>query len=221
MRIATYNIQSADYGRSVKAIQKEITDLGVKIIGIQEIDNMANRSGKVNILTDICGKNFNYCEYAATMEFDGGHYGIGIASKYPMKLIKTVKHKTADLEPRVLMICEVNVDGQSLYVANTHLSYENAEIRKEQFQTIAEELKKYSPVVLFGDFNVSSFDEYNVVPLNKVNNENNRMNSFKGPIAFTSIDNILYDDNVEVIETQLNESDSSDHNLIWANIKIK
>ena len=78
MRVATYNVMSADHGRTIKEIRDEVTALGIEIIGFQELDNMARRSGGVNVLTEICGKDFPYCEYAASMEFDGGYYGIGI-----------------------------------------------------------------------------------------------------------------------------------------------
>lgn len=221
MRVATYNIQSADYGKSIDAINKEITDLGIQIIGFQEVDNMAKRSGGVNVLTEICKDNFPFCEYGATMEFDGGHYGIGIASVYPMKHVKTIHYETADLEPRILMLCEVDVDGKKLYVANTHLSYEDTDIRKKQMEVLAAELKGFSPVILFGDFNVGSFEEYAPLTMKKVNNAETSIKSFKGPISFRCIDNIFYDDGVEVKDFALNESKSSDHNMIRADIEIK
>ncbi len=221
MKVATYNIQSADYGRSVEAVNKEITDLGIEMIGFQEVDKMTRRSGNTDILDGICGETFPYREYAATMEFDGGHYGIGIASKYPMKLVKTVKYESEDLEPRILMICEVDVNGKKVYAANTHLSFENTEIRKKQFETAKRELSEYSPLILFGDFNVSSFEEFDLLPLNKVNTKNTPIASFKFDIPFRCIDNIFYDDKVDVLNFALNESESSDHNMIMADIEIK
>ncbi len=221
MRVATYNIQSADYGKSIKEISKEIKELGIELIGFQEIDDMTNRSGKVNVLEEICGKDFPYFVYVPTMDFDGGRYGIGMASVYPIKLIKTVKHETAELEPRVLMICELDINGKKLYAANTHLSYENADIRVKQFEAVENELKDLSPIILFGDFNITSFDEYKVLSLNKVNSEETPIKSFKYEIPFRCIDNIFYGNDIEITNATLNNSESSDHNMIWADIKIQ
>lgn len=220
MRIATYNIQSANYGRSMDEINKEITDLKIDIIGFQEIDNLTRRSGGVNVLNEICKNDYKYYEYSASMEFDGGYYGIGIASVYPIQLIKTVHYETADLEPRILMICKVNIDNKIVYIANTHLSYENIEIRNKQFRLLANELKKYTPIILFGDFNVSSFNEFDVIDLSKVNSSETPIESFKEEIPFRCIDNIFYSNEIKLIKTELNKSESSDHNMIWADINI-
>lgn len=221
MRVATYNIQSADHGRSMDAINKEITALKIDVVGFQEIDNMARRSGGINVLTEIGKDDYKYCEYAASMEFDGGHYGIGIASVYPLELVKKVHYETADYEPRVLMVCKADVDGKTVYFANTHLSYENLEIRSEQFKFLENELKGYAPLILFGDFNVSSFDEYAPMSLNKVNSKENPIKSFKEEIPFRCIDNIFYSNGLEASNVTLNESESSDHNMIFADISLK
>ena len=221
MRVATYNIQCADYGKSMDAIRAELVELGVQIVGFQEIDKMTHRSGNIDVLQKICGEDYPYYEYSATMEFDGGHYGIGMASTYPMKLLKTVKYETADFEPRIFMICEIDVNGKKIYAVNTHLSYEDLEIRNEQFKVLADEIKNYAPVVLFGDFNVSSFEEFDAVDLNKVNNNSNRIKSFKDEIPFRCIDNIFYSNEINLLKAELNESESSDHNMIWADISLK
>lgn len=218
MRVATYNIRSADYGMSVKQINKELTDLGIEVVGIQELDNKAKRSQRMDVLYEVCGYDLQYQEYGATMEYDGGHYGIGIASIYPMELVKKIELDSGDYEARILMICKLDVNGKTVYVANTHLTHNNTEIRQAQINFIAEELKAYSPIILFGDFNIDSFSEYEPFELNNVSNPENPISSFK---TGGCIDNIFYSRDITLIEAKLNESESSDHNMIWADIIIQ
>lgn len=126
IKIVSFNIAAGaknfkvDLNKTAEAIKA----LDADIIGIQEVDRMTNRSGKIDqikILADLTGYNF---VFGKTIDFDNGEYGIGILTKHPILVAeKLVLPNEKNEEPRVALIAQIQIPGfdEPINFINTHL----------------------------------------------------------------------------------------------------
>jgi endonuclease/exonuclease/phosphatase family metal-dependent hydrolase len=100
LKLMTYNIHHGadkDEVNTLEAMGKFIRDSGADIIGLQEVDSLCNRSGKVDQmkrLSEITGMHYAFARHYA---YDGGAYGLGILSRYP---ISDVRNERITLLPK-------------------------------------------------------------------------------------------------------------------------
>lgn len=165
IRVLSYNIHHANPPSKtglidIQAIADVLREQQPDIIGLQEVDVNTGRSGKslnqAAELARLTGMNFYF---ARAIDYDGGHYGISILSRYPITDARTYELPSAagtNGEPRVLATAQINLPGgQKLLFANTHLDAQrNDTNRLLQINAITEILKTEDlPVVITGDFN--------------------------------------------------------------------
>lgn len=139
VRLMSYNIRNArgldnitDYDRIANVILEAAPD----IIGIQELDSVTGRSKGVDVLDILSRETLMYPTYAASIDYDGGKYGIGVLSKEkPINVIKVPL--PCRNEPRMLLIVEL----EDYYFANTHFSL-NSEDRMKAVEIINREVNK-------------------------------------------------------------------------------
>ena len=138
IRLMSYNIRNAkgldnitDYDR----IANVILGLAPDIIGIQELDSVTGRSNGVDVLDILSRKTLMHSTYAASIDYDGGKYGIGILSKEkPINVIKVPL--PCSNEPRMLLIVEL----ADYYFGNTHFALD-AEERMKAVDIISREVR--------------------------------------------------------------------------------
>ncbi len=153
VRLMSYNIHNgiglddvADYQRIADVINGVHPD----VIAIQELDSVTHRSRGVDVLDILGRKTLMHSTYAASIDYNGGKYGIGILSKEKPLSIKKVPLPGRE-ESRMLLI----VEFADYYFANTHFSL-NAEDRLESVAIIKGEVEKLNitkPFFLAGDMN--------------------------------------------------------------------
>ncbi len=91
IQIMSYNIHHGANRQEVNTlaeIGRFIKESGVDLVGLQEVDSMCNRSGKVDQmkkLGEITGMQYAFVRHFA---YDGGAYGLGILSKYPISEVR-------------------------------------------------------------------------------------------------------------------------------------
>ena len=123
-----------------------------------------------------------------------------------------------------MMIGNYNIYAQFFAIINffnTHLSYENYDIRNIQFTQLAARLKDVPNCILTGDFNIDGFSNY--VPLMEFMKLSCK---YMGkPVTFpssgTTIDNIIFSKEFTLVAVDSVQNDHSDHYLLWAELKIK
>ena len=125
--------------------------------------------------------------------------------------------ESGDREQRVLGYARINVDGKEIDFYNTHLSLE-PELRPNQFEFIAEKVKSSKSCIVTGDFNVESLNEFDAIPLNKINREDNKLITF--PEEKIAIDNILFTDNIKALSNGVTDTKNSDHYMLTAELEI-
>ncbi|HEY0895575.1 MAG TPA: endonuclease/exonuclease/phosphatase family protein [Sphingobacteriaceae bacterium] len=91
LSVMSYNIHHGADKNEVNTLDlmgKYIKDSGADLIGLQEVDSMCSRSGKVDQmkrLAEITGMHYAFVRHFA---YDGGAYGLGILSRYPIASVK-------------------------------------------------------------------------------------------------------------------------------------
>jgi endonuclease/exonuclease/phosphatase family metal-dependent hydrolase len=151
IKILSYNVKNCtgmdgvvDYQRVANVIKRVNPD----IVALQELDSATQRSKGVVVLNELSRMTGMYQTYGASIEYQGGKYGIGMLTKE-----KPVSWKRIPLpgkeEPRSLLIVELD----KLVMACTHFSL-TEEDRLSSAYKVSTAFKDYTkPVFLAGDLN--------------------------------------------------------------------
>ena len=226
----TYNIRNAkgldnitDYQRIADIFVREAVD----IVAVQEIDSVTGRSKGVDVLNELSERALMHAVYGASINYDGGKYGIGILSKE-----RPLRHYSVALpgreEERQLLI----VEFEQFIVGCTHLSL-TGEDRMLSIPLIRKEAARANkPFILLGDFNDLPESDF-VKELEKDFSLLNDVKKFTFPANMPRkcIDYIAYYDKGEksvedrpftVLSNKvLDEKTASDHQPVMAQLRFK
>ncbi len=218
---ATYNIRHGyDVSFDFSKLAETVARSGADVVGLQEIDVGTRRSLGMDTLAALQNATgMPYAAFTPTMSFDGGLYGTGIISKYPLSDIKDLPLPAPDgIEPRALCACTVSAPDGDIFFVNTHLSFGDASLRAPQFEALAALLPRDGVFVVTGDFNTQ--DVFEFAPLLQVgavtaNGEERLCMTFRQPPK--AIDHIFYPpQSLTLLTRGMVDSDHSDHNLFYA-----
>lgn len=214
IKIATYNVKILDKGNALDLLVKELKKENIDIICFQEIDKNAYRSKNMDMIQEIADKSgYGHYYFYESMWLGKGSYGLGIVSRYPIERVSS-KELVNDFfeEPRILAKADIRVGEKVLHVYNTHVSYRNRDMRKQQIEEISNVLKGEKDTILMGDMNAFyEGDLYDLEGYHSVNNKEHTYLTFRN-IAPT--DNIFYANHMTVSDIKLTPSSFSDHNLL-------
>lgn len=238
IRIGTYNIKhGADVSKTdgvnyadtdetaFQTLAEDIKSLDLDIVGLQEVDNLAPRSGSLNqlaLLSEYTG--YKYFYYMRNIAWPSSSYasaGSGILSKYP---IIAGSESSTELsrgnswdQVRMLGHVTIDVDGTMIHFYNTHLTPLQPEVRAGEFLLINDATKDKEYCFLTGDFNCPSFEEFNVLENLKIFNcDENKFITYPKDQKF--MDNIGYSAKFTPVANVggVLENFHSDHSLLWA-----
>ncbi len=238
--VCSYNIKGGEATtQSVTKAKNNIESVGADIAGLQEVDNLSNRTGKQDFLSIFKNSSAlnNVAYYAVDIMGFDETYGLAEVSKnifdksHSFKLPYPYDIEKSDVEKRIIIRSLITINGVQIAFYNTHLSYEDvnmpdgASLRKAQFDYILQLLDS-DPCpykVVTGDFNVLSFSEFDDLVKSGykiVNNSENKFASYRGDdVSFKAIDNIIYSSRLELVSSGMKEDDLSDHNMLYATFK--
>jgi endonuclease/exonuclease/phosphatase family metal-dependent hydrolase len=110
-RIASWNIKAAR-AAPLDALISEMRAMQADIIALQEVDVQTRRSGNVDQPKAIAAAlGFHYA-FAASIEWDGGDYGLALLSKWPLVTVERHRVGPADLdEPRIVLDATICLRG--------------------------------------------------------------------------------------------------------------
>ena len=142
---------------SVSAVASAIKEMGADVVTLNELDSCATRTGNVYQLEAFANAmgNWKY-HYASAMPFQGGAYGVGVASRPEWNIVRTDKvilPKYDGREPRALAVVEYD----DFIICSTHLDLtEQAQLGQvasinNYINTQYADCRK--PIFLGGDFN--------------------------------------------------------------------
>jgi len=158
LRAASYNIRHGvgmdnvlNLNRTVNALRS----LNADIIGLQEIDDRTGRNGGVNQMAELGRQLGMHPAFGAFMAYDGGYYGMGILSRYPLVDVEPIRLADGN-EPRIALKVLVRLpSGEVMRVVNVHYDWvEDDGFRWAQAQRVHQEVTTSdTPTLLLGDFN--------------------------------------------------------------------
>lgn len=158
LRVATYNIKHGEGndGRvDLDRTARRLTALQADVIGLQEVDLGAKRSGRVDQPARLGEGLEMESAFGAFMDFQGGQYGLAILSRYPIEAREVIRLPDGN-EPRVALACRLKLPGdRRIVVVNIHLDWVRDDgFRFAQAEKVAAYLESLDhPWILLGDFN--------------------------------------------------------------------
>ena len=162
LRILTYNIHHARNESGVvdvATLARYIFEQQADIVALQEVDSMCNRSGRIDIMEELGRLTGMYYYFGKAMNYDGGGYGEGLLSRWPILNIGTVQLPTDPVlnsEPRSAIEAIVSAGNKPPFkFFATHLDHlEDERDRLLQTRFIAERYKQEAmPFIIAGDLN--------------------------------------------------------------------
>ena len=150
LHVMTYNIRHGagldevvDLDRQAKIIRDAQPD----VVGLQEVDSIVPRSGRVDETAYLANALGMYGSYGPAIPLSGGKYGVAILSKERPLSVRNIP--LPGKEPRTLLVCEF----QNYVFATTHLDLEE-ENRLASLPIIIEEASHHDkPFFICGDWN--------------------------------------------------------------------
>lgn len=156
LRVLSYNIKrglgndgKTDIGRAAALIRRVEADLVV----LQEIDKGVRRSGRVDQMRALAELTGLHAEFGPFMPYQGGEYGIGLMSRYPI-LKAANRALPRGAEPRTALEARVQLPGgDELLLCSVHL-YRTEKERLAQAKTLVDLYRDTRiPMIVGGDFN--------------------------------------------------------------------
>jgi endonuclease/exonuclease/phosphatase family metal-dependent hydrolase len=222
IKIASYNIAGGSYNKELSAIAQDIVDCGADIVGIQEVDMFADRSGNIDMLGIIAEKaGFEHKLFVHAINIRGGEYGTSIISKYPIVESEIIPLKSYEggprkIEDRSVGKTVIDVLGHKVNFLNTHLAFEFDEAIIYHFDQVAEILEPLDSYIITADYNTNNFSLFDRFHGHRLAN-----NSEKEILSFPSggIDNIVMTEDWEYSGVALGPEGHSDHRMLYATLE--
>ncbi|MEB2775384.1 endonuclease/exonuclease/phosphatase family protein [Algoriphagus sp. D3-2-R+10] len=159
LKVISYNIHHGADKNEVNTLEEMgeyIKVSNADLVGLQEVDSMCNRSGSVDqmkILAEITGMHYAFQRH---FEYDGGAYGLGILSKYPIiseEHNQITSIKNGENRSLALLSAKISLpDRKEIVFATVHLALDQS-TRLIQADETLEFLESDLPLILTGDFN--------------------------------------------------------------------
>ena len=162
IKVLSYNIHHGENTKGqqdIAGIANVILATNPDLVALQEVDSCTNRVQKKNLLKELAAQTGMYIYFGKAMSHDGGSYGNGILSRYPIEHMYTIPLPAKDEngEPRCAAVVKVKLPGDSLLLqfASAHLDHEeDPAARIAQTDKLLRHFSKDSlPLILAGDLN--------------------------------------------------------------------
>lgn len=142
---------------SVEHIARAVKEMAADVVTLNEVDSCTTRTGVVDQLAAFAGEMGEWSHhYAAAMPYKGGAYGVGVAGKPELEVLRTDRIALPKLdgrEPRAVAV----VEYKDFVLCSTHLDL-TLEAQLGQIKVLNHYVDSVyadcgKPVFLGGDFN--------------------------------------------------------------------
>lgn len=174
LKVMTYNIHhgaNAANEDRLDELAQFIKSSGADLVGLQEVDSVCKRSGNVDQMKRLGELTGMYFAFVRHLAYDGGAYGQGMLSKYPITAIEnyriTLLKKDGPKDTRALISAKVTLPYQKqLIFASVHFALDAPSRLIQSDETINYLRNNKIPVILTGDLNATP-DQKEIVNLEK------------------------------------------------------
>jgi endonuclease/exonuclease/phosphatase family metal-dependent hydrolase len=231
IRVLTYNIhhgEGADGKLDLERIAKVIMSEKPDLVALQEVDQKTKRTGGVDQLERLAILTGMFSTFGPAMDYQGGSYGVGILSRWPLIGAKTHSLPApTGVEPRAVLSAEVAIDdrGTKIRFLGTHVDHRSDPAQRTAQVARIRELFPPKPdglsELLAGDFNATPDSEVIKSLLTEWTDTASGQTFLTSPAGSPKrrIDYILLRPSTgwRVVETRaLDESVASDHRPVLA-----
>lgn len=225
LKILSYNVRNCvglDKATDYKRIANIFNRINADAIAIQELDSATSRSKGVVVLDELAAKTEMYATYSASIDYQGGKYGVGMLTKEKPLSWKKI-YLPGREERRSLLLVEL----KEFVICCTHLSL-TGEDRLASVDLMNEATKEYEkPVFLAGDLNALP----ETTELKKLEEQwtvlsNQKEMTFPANSPNRCIDYILIRKDAKYripsLDSQVEtESVASDHRPLWVKVALQ
>ncbi|HRP07782.1 MAG TPA: endonuclease/exonuclease/phosphatase family protein [Gemmatimonadales bacterium] len=158
LRVASYNIRHGrgmDQQVALERTAATIRSLDAEIVGLQEVDERVQRSGRADQAALLGGLLGMEHRFGAFFDYQGGRYGMAILSKHPIVGIEEIALPPGE-EPRIALAARIALPtGDTITVVNVHFDWVSSDrARVAQADQLADRLAGIEgPWLVMGDFN--------------------------------------------------------------------
>lgn len=235
LRVGTWNIAAGKYS-SLGEMSGVIAENSLEVVAVQEVDMFNNRNN-VDMLAGLTSSELSHTDFAKFRNYEGGEFGIGFVSHYPILQSSASPLETYELEAtKVAQRIVIEKEGKQIALYNVHLSAQTPkqmtarELRQVQFLQLANMIAK-DPIeykVIMGDFNTDQ-DTYEFSRLldffNMANGRNDQWQRTYWPdddpaMKVFAVDNILATKNIQIDNFEVVQNQLSDHYLLCADLML-
>ncbi|MGB8816182.1 MAG: endonuclease/exonuclease/phosphatase family protein [Minisyncoccia bacterium] len=148
-------------------------------------------------------------------------HGLGIFSKFPFKpeIIK-LKQAVDDKEKRIVVNCDMKIDGEDYTISGVHFSNSDAWSEAHFKETLEIYKKRNIKPILAGDFNIKNFGQYKTLYENSYRLSSDEFSYLSYPKDGVSYDYVMIPKQYEFIDFQCRDEYVSDHRMITTKIKL-
>ncbi len=159
VRVLSYNIHhgegmdgKVDLARIAALIRRNDPDF----VALQEVDRHVTRSGKIDELDALAKGSGLHAAFGKFMDYQGGEYGLGVLSRYPVDGVRRILLPRGTREPRSALLVRVVHPGLGrIHFVCLHLDWiRDDTARFAQAQALLGALRDVKGLlILAGDFN--------------------------------------------------------------------
>lgn len=154
VRVATWNIRAA-LSAPVEELAAELRALRFDVVGLQEVDYRARRSGRTEQASALAAALGAHYVFAASIKYDDGDYGLAWLSRWPLVAVRRHRFDPIGVgEPRIVLEVTVCARGRPLRMFNHHADV-GRRSREAGLARLGEIVSPHlgAGVVVLGDFN--------------------------------------------------------------------
>ncbi len=160
LRVLTFNIYHGEtmlHDFNLDRIADVIRYANADLVALQEVDFRTRRARGMDLATELGTRLGMQALFGKAMNFDGGAYGEGILSRFP--IIRSINHPlpySPGHEPRAALEVLIELPGgDTVAFTGTHLDHTSQpKDRNEQCRRLAELYQNFPyPTLLAGDLN--------------------------------------------------------------------
>ena len=225
LKVATWNVDSKAHP-DINKMSEIIHDLGIEIMGFQEIDVNNERNNR-DMVQEFVNENYPYVHFAKGRDFANGGFGVGITSAHELLELSSIPiESTSSKATKTLERAVIEKEGKRISFYVTHTSWENIELRRRQIAQIIERVQmdpnEYKIMVAdwnaeLGKTEYAMFeDEFNIAN----GKDGNWLDTFNGSETFDPLDNIITTKNITISNVDQVRTDMADHDLLYCDLTL-
>ena len=231
MRMMSYNIHSGknmDNVLDIPAIAQVVKELGPDICALNEVRMRTRDVGGLELAKEIGEAAGMYWRFGRAIDYNGGEYGNGMLSRYPISFSRVVpvpdvpeEERERRFEPRSVLETIVLTDEGPVQALTCHFGLTRGE-QERAVATVVSMLRTDMPVVFMGDLNMLPDDDLIAVLREHIcDTAGAEPFTFPARDANSKFDYIFASEQFACGEFTTVQTLASDHLLVYVDAEIK